>query len=59
VSIDRKEGYRKALEERGRDVDETLMVEGDFTEAGGFHAMQVLMPARPDAVFVAWNVLGT
>ncbi len=53
VSIDRKEGYLKALRERGRTIDESLIVDSDFTEAGGYLAMQQLLPAQPDAVFVA------
>lgn len=53
VSIDRREGYVKALQEAGREVDRSLMSEGDFTEAGGYAAMQALLPARPDAVFAA------
>ncbi len=57
VSIDRKEGYMKALVERGRDIDETLIVEGDFTEAGGYYAMQRLMAAKPDAVFAASDTM--
>jgi LacI family transcriptional regulator len=57
VSIDRKEGYLKALLQRGREVDETLMVDGDFTETGGYRAMQRLVPARPDALFVASDLM--
>lgn len=57
VSIDRQEGYMKALVERGRDVDRALIAEGDFTEAGGYYAMQQLLPARPDAVFVASDLM--
>lgn len=57
VSIDRKEGYLKALVERGREVEQSLIAEGDFTEAGGYHAMQFLLPARPDAVFVASDAM--
>jgi LacI family transcriptional regulator len=53
VSIDRKEGYLKALTEQGWDVDESLIVEGDFTEASGYYAMQQLLAAKPDAVFAA------
>lgn len=53
VSIDRKEGYLKALVEQSWEVDESLIVEGDFTEASGYHAMQQLLPANPDAVFAA------
>jgi LacI family transcriptional regulator len=57
VSIDRKEGYIKALSERGRDIDEKLIVEGDFSEAGGYYAMQQLLPSKPDAVFVASDLM--
>lgn len=57
VGIDRKQGYMKALTERGRRVDETLISEGDFTEAGGYYAMQKLLPANPDAVFAASDVM--
>jgi LacI family transcriptional regulator len=57
VGIDRKEGYRKALIERGREIDEGLIREGDFTEAGGYYAMQQLLPANPDAVFAASDIM--
>jgi LacI family transcriptional regulator len=57
VGIDRKEGYRKALIERGREINEGLIREGDFTEAGGYYAMQQLLPANPDAVFAASDIM--
>lgn len=57
VGIDRKEGYLKALKERGRAVDECLISEGDFTEAGGHRAMQQLLAAKPDAVFAASDIM--
>lgn len=57
VSLDRKDGYIKALLERGRDLDAALIAEGDFTEASGYYAMQQLLPARPDAVFVASDLM--
>jgi LacI family transcriptional regulator len=57
VGIDRREGYLKALTERGANVDETLMVEGDFTETGGYYAMQKLLPAKPDAIFAASDIM--
>jgi LacI family transcriptional regulator len=50
---DRLEGYRKALADRGRAFDAKLIAEGDFTEAGGYVAMQRLLATRPDAVFAA------
>ncbi|MCJ7530485.1 MAG: LacI family transcriptional regulator [Anaerolineales bacterium] len=57
VGIDRKEGYLKALSERGQDVDQTLIAEGDFTEASGHYAMQRLLAAKPDAIFAASDVM--
>jgi LacI family transcriptional regulator len=57
VGIDRKEGYRKALVERGRVIDESLIIEGDFTEAGGYYAMQQMLPVKPDAVFAASDIM--
>jgi LacI family transcriptional regulator len=57
VGIDRKEGYRKALVERDREVENSLIQEGDFTEAGGYYAMQRLLRAKPDAVFAASDIM--
>jgi LacI family transcriptional regulator len=57
VGIDRKEGYLKALIERGKQVDESLIIEGDFTEAGGYYAMQQLLGAKPDAIFAASDIM--
>ena len=57
VGIDRKEGYLKALAERGRKADPALIVEGDFTESGGYYAMQELLSSKPDAVFAASDVM--
>ena len=53
VGADRQEGYQAALRQRGLVVDPDLIVEGDFTEAGAYTAMQRLLPHNPDAVFVA------
>jgi LacI family transcriptional regulator len=57
VGLDRKAGYLKALTEQGQNIDKSLITEGDFTEAGGYAAMQRLLPARPDAVFAASDVM--
>lgn len=57
VSIDRLEGYHKALEEAGLPSEENLIVEGDFTEASGYQAMQQMLPAKPDAVFAASDTM--
>ena len=54
---DRLSGYRQALEARGIPVEEELIVEGDFTEAGGTLGMQRLLPSSPSAVFVASDMM--
>ena len=57
VGIDRKQGYLKALRDRDLVLDERLIVEGDFTEIGGYYAMQKLMPAKPEAIFAASDIM--
>ncbi|HUH96590.1 MAG TPA: LacI family DNA-binding transcriptional regulator [Anaerolineales bacterium] len=57
VGLDRKTGYVNALRERGLHSDESLIVEGDFTENGGYYAMKKLLPSKPDAVFAASDVM--
>ncbi|MFF0384933.1 LacI family DNA-binding transcriptional regulator [Streptomyces sp. NPDC004286] len=55
----RVEGYREALADAGRPVDERLIVPGDFTEEGGRRAMAVLLQRCPelDAVFAESDVM--
>lgn len=57
VGIDRKQGYLKALADRGRNLDDSLIVESDFTEEGGYYAMKQLLPNNPDAVFAASDLM--
>ena len=57
TGIDRKEGYLKAIIEHGWNVDEQLIVEGDFTEQSGYVAMQQLLPLKPDAIFAASDTM--
>jgi len=54
---DRLEGYRQALKAHRIPVEEELIVEGDYTENGGMVAMQRLLPAAPEAVFVASDMM--
>ena len=56
VGIDRLEGYRRALMERGLPVEDTLIAEGDFTDGGGYYAMKKILPFKPDAIFAASDV---
>lgn len=57
VGIDRKQGYLNALRDRGIEIDESLIIDGDFTEAGGYEAMRKLLPLKPDAVFAASDIM--
>lgn len=57
VGMDRKEGYCKALSERGFPVTNGLIVEGDFSEQSGYYGMQALLRENPDAVFAASDVM--
>jgi LacI family transcriptional regulator len=57
AGLDRKEGYLKALVDAGLRVDPSLIMEGDFTESGGYRAMKHLLAAKPEAVFAASDVM--
>ena len=57
TGLDRKEGYLRALSERGLPVREELIIESDFTEAGGYQAMKSLMKHKPDAIFAASDTM--
>ncbi len=57
AGLDRLDGYRRALRERNLLYDENLVAQGDFTEAGGYYAMQKILSHRFDAVFAASDVM--
>jgi LacI family transcriptional regulator len=57
AGMDRRDGYLAALKDRGLVADSNLVVESDFTEAGGYAAMQRLLPYQPEAVFVASDTM--
>jgi LacI family transcriptional regulator, galactose operon repressor len=57
AGADRRDGYFSALKDRGLAVEPSLIVEGDFTDDGGYAAMQKLLPQQPDAVFVASDAM--
>ena len=59
AAIQRKQGYLDALSRRGRAVDSQLIVEGDYSLAGGEDAMARLLPQKPDAVFVASDMMAS
>jgi LacI family transcriptional regulator len=53
----RLEGYRQALQAHGIQAEESLTVEGDFTERSGVVGTQRLLPASPTAVFVSSDTM--
>jgi LacI family transcriptional regulator len=57
VTCDRKNGFLKALREAGHTVDPALIAEGNFTEEGGYQAMQQLLGVGVDAVFAASDIM--
>lgn len=54
---DRYLGYRRALDVHELPYDERLVAEGDFSQASGYNAMQKLLDEKPDAVFVASDLM--
>ncbi len=57
TSIDRYAGFSQAMVEAGREIDKSLIAEGDFSEDSGYHAMKVLLPRKPDAIFAQSDVM--
>jgi len=53
----RREGYLSALSAHNVEPEEALIVEGDFSERGGYNAMRQLLPHHPDAVFAASDIM--
>lgn len=56
VTEDRLEGYKLAIRNAGREVKDTLIADGDFSENSGYQAMKKLLRYHPDAVFAASDV---
>jgi LacI family transcriptional regulator len=54
-------GFQRAMDDAGREVDQALMVPGDWTRQGGYTAMRALLAGpkrrRPDAVFCANDLM--
>lgn len=59
AGLDRRDGYKQALVEAGIPIEPELIVEGDFTEEGGYQAMRrvLALPDRPHATFVASDTM--
>ena len=57
AGFDRLEGYKQAMHVYGLPVCEGMVVKGDFTEQGGYFAMQQLLARKPEAVFAASDTM--
>lgn len=56
-ALDRKIGYEQALREHNLPINQNLIVEGYFTEEGGYSSIERLLPHKPDAIFVASDMM--
>lgn len=54
---DRLLGYMDALAQNGIPIDMEMIAPGNFTEEGGYVAMQRILPRNPQAVFVASDTM--
>jgi LacI family transcriptional regulator len=54
---DRLDGYHQALQAHHIQVEEDLIFEGDYTESSGVMGIQRLLPASPDAIFIASDMM--
>jgi LacI family transcriptional regulator len=57
AGMDRYQGYLDVMHERGILPNPELVMEGDFSDAGGYAAMQRLLQYKPDAVFAASDIM--
>ncbi|SEF79132.1 transcriptional regulator, LacI family [Caloramator fervidus] len=59
VSLDRFEGYKRALLENNIDIDETLLTSSDFVQQGGYDCMKMLLSSKnlPEAVLVTDDLM--
>ncbi len=55
--IDRLIGYHEALAAHGIVVDDSLIIEGDYTEDCGYAGAQQLLASAPTAIFVASDIM--
>jgi DNA-binding LacI/PurR family transcriptional regulator len=53
---DRVEGYKRALQDAGLPLDESLIVEGHFTHQSGYLGMKMLLDRKVDAVFASSDI---
>ena len=57
AGLDRLNGFVEGLAESGIALNPLLRADGDYSEAGGYRAMQRIILHRPDAVFAASDIM--
>ena len=59
TAVDKLEGYKEALLDHGRTVDERLIYLGDYTEESGSRLAREMLrrPGAPQAVLIANNLM--
>ncbi|WP_150242376.1 LacI family DNA-binding transcriptional regulator [Nocardiopsis quinghaiensis] len=59
AGVERLRGYREVMSSAGIEVDDSLVIQGDFSVDGGAAAMERLLDsgANPDGVFVASDMM--
>lgn len=59
VSLDRFEGYKRALGDRGIDFNQNFVKESNFSEEGGFNAMEELLNSKdcPKAILATDDLI--
>lgn len=57
AGVDRYHGYQDALLKYDLPLDPALVAEGNFNEEAGYEGMRKLLPAQPDALFAASDMM--
>ena len=57
VSLDRLEGYKRALQEAGLEIDECLIMDGNFTDIGAEKCTEALLEREVDAIFASSDLM--
>ena len=57
AAVERLKGFMQAVNANGFTDENVLVCEGDFNETSGYYAMQQILPAKPDSLFVANDLM--
>ncbi|MEI7849261.1 MAG: LacI family DNA-binding transcriptional regulator [Chloroflexota bacterium] len=57
AALERLKGFMQAANENGFSAENVLVCEGDFNEKSGYGAMQQILPAKPDSIFIANDLM--